>query len=111
MPFSTASPLEAVDLVCWIQDVTIIEVLGEQALHVALSENAGLGESLVLPLGYFPFLERELATAEPACGWVAEGAGITSAVYWPLLGQRCTVNKLHSLYFEYQMATMYAGPF
>ena len=104
---ATSSVATALDSECWIQDVTIIEVLGEQALHVALAPAAELGESLVLPLVYFTFLQRELGHPEPGCGWLPEGSGITSAVYWPALGERRTINQLHSLYFEYQLLTMF----
>lgn len=92
----------------WILDVTLLEVLGEQALHITLAAEAGLGSGLILPLAYFPFLEKALISPEPACGWVAEGTGITSAVHWPALGERRTINQLHSIHFEHQMATMFA---
>lgn len=108
MSYLADTALVDVDSACWILDVTIIEILGEQALHILLSPEAGLGDALVIPLDYFPFLQRELAQPEPACGWVPEGNGITSTVYWPELGQRCSVNRLHGMHFEYQMATMYA---
>lgn len=83
MSYLADTALVDVDSACWILDVTIIEILGEQALHILLSPEAGLGDALVIPLAYFPFLQREL-------------------------GQRCSVNRLHGMHFEYQMATMYA---
>lgn len=92
---------------CWILDVTIVELIGEMALLISLDEQAGLGPSLVLPIAYFPFLQQALASAEPACGWVAEGDGITSAVLWPGLGERRTINQLHAAYFEYQLFTLF----
>ena len=92
---------------CWIQDVTIVELIGERALLVSLHEAAELGEFLQLPLDYLPFLQRELDSPEPACGWVADGTGINSAIVWPALGERRTVNQLHAAYFEHQIFTMF----
>ena len=107
LPTSLPSLAMPAACLCWILDVTIVELIGEMALLVSLDEQAGLGPSLVLPIAYFPFLEATLTQSEPACGWVADGSGITSAIVWPALGERRTINQLHAAYFEHQLFTLF----
>lgn len=97
----------ASDLACWIQNVTLVELGGDQALLINLHPAAELGERMELPLVYFPFLQRALKTMESACGWILEGASITSAIRWPELEERYTVCQLHNLFHKHQLFTLF----
>lgn len=98
------------DATCWIKEVTIIALSEVQALFIALHPAAALGDHIILPLDYFPFLQQALSRDEAACWCLTDGTGIESIISWPELKEERSVGQLHNAHVEYQLCTMYSRP-